>query len=344
MLGFQTTPGSGGRERATRKAWLELTKLQVLAAKQVANEVGLRSVWSWGWGVWSKGESDPDKPAAACVYLWARNSKLCDAPAMAGKGFDTSRTEGQLIFARGVRCTLYGQRVLDSTITGLSRVTGDQDAAFTAAFARVLTSTQVKLKPRQLIDAERGVVASQFHGSFAAYRAALGKAHATPAVARGVIGDELRRMAIEKRLRGAPPSAADVREYYATYGDTEARLVETKSAVPWLGKRRRGFALASNAPPQLFNLGAGWKKVRTLSGTVDVRALDVPVALGTIPLDMARTAVVNALQELGREDAYESWLLSREHVLGEQALCRKDQQPQVGIVPLTDYLPFLAAS
>ena len=31
------------------------------------------SVWSWGWGVWSKGETDPDKEAAACVWLWARD-------------------------------------------------------------------------------------------------------------------------------------------------------------------------------------------------------------------------------------------------------------------------------
>ena len=40
---------------------------QVLAAKQVASEVGLRSIWSWGWATWSVGENNPDKPAAAAA-------------------------------------------------------------------------------------------------------------------------------------------------------------------------------------------------------------------------------------------------------------------------------------
>ena len=94
MLGFQTTRGSGGREGAARNSWLEVTKLQALAAKQVASEVGLRSVWSWGWAAWSTGERDPDKPIAACVYLWARDPSLCNGPSAAGKGFNTSLTEG----------------------------------------------------------------------------------------------------------------------------------------------------------------------------------------------------------------------------------------------------------
>src|SRR3954454_17976227 len=97
MLGFQTTPGSGGRERASRKSWLEVTKLQALAAKQVASEVGLRSVWSWGWAAWSDVERDADKPTAACVYLWARDPSLCNGPSAAGKGFNASLTEGQLV-------------------------------------------------------------------------------------------------------------------------------------------------------------------------------------------------------------------------------------------------------
>jgi hypothetical protein len=66
MLGFHTTPGLGGRDRAPLGEWLEVTKLQTLAAKQVAREVGLRSIWSWGWGVFSVAEDDPDKPKALC--------------------------------------------------------------------------------------------------------------------------------------------------------------------------------------------------------------------------------------------------------------------------------------
>jgi hypothetical protein len=109
--------------------------------------------------------------------------------------------------------------------------------------------------------------------------------------------------------------------------------------------RKRGFALESMAPPQLFALpaGGGWHSIRTMRGTYKVRALDSPVSLGALPLGVAKPAIVNALKELARSDRYEAWLLARERVLDEQAVCRRDAQPQVGVVELTDYLPFLAA-
>jgi hypothetical protein len=345
MLGFQTTPGSGGRERASRNSWLEVTMLQALAAKQVAREVGLRSVWSWGWAAWSDGERDPDKPIAACVYLWARDPSLCNGPAAAGKGLNTSLTEGQLTLPGGTRCTLYGRPITESTISSLRPVTGDTDVAFTAAFARAVTSLQVKIKPKQLTDAERAVVGAQFGGSYARYRAALAKAHASLGAARGVIADELRRVTIASGFRVAGPTAAEIGEYYETYGATRARLVQTKTPAPWLGKNKRGFALESTAPPQLFSLpeGGGWHRIRTMRGTYQVRALDPPVSLGALPLDVARPAIVTALKELARSDRYEAWLLARERVLDEQAVCRGDVQPEVGVVELTDYLPFLAA-
>jgi hypothetical protein len=345
MLGFQTTPGSGGRERASRKSWLEVTKLQALAAKQVAGEVGLRSVWSWGWAAWSDGERDADKPTAACVYLWARSQSLCNGPSAAGKGFNASLTEGQLVLPSGTRCTLYGRRVTEGTISSLTPVTGNPDVAFTAAFARAVTSLQVTLKSKQVADAERAVVAARFGGSFARYRAALAKAHASRGAARGVIADELRRLGIESGFRVAGPTAVEVGEYFETYGAARARLVETKTGAPWLGMRKHGFALESMAPPQLFSIaqGGGWHRIRTMRGTYQVRALDSPVSLGALPLSVARPAIVNALKELSRSDRYEAWLLARERVLDEQAVCRRDSQPEVGVVELTDYLPFLAA-
>jgi len=342
MLGFQTTPGSGGRERAARRSWLEVTKLQTLAAGEVARETKLRSVWSWGWGVWSKGEDDPDKPAAACVYLWARDAKLCDGPALAGTGFNSSRNEGQLVFPAGARCTLYGRRVDEGAISSLAPVTGDRDVAFTAVFARVVASLTAAVKAKQVAAAQKAV-ASRFGGS-ARYRAALAKAHASPAAARGVIADELRRVQIESGMRVAPPSGSDVKEYYLSYGDISARLVETRTRAPWLGSGKRGFALASHAPPQLFTIPKGrWVKVRAMLGTYEVRALEPAVPLGALPFGLARPAVVNALNSLARDQRYEDWLLDREHALVEQAVCRRDVQPAIGVVPLTDYLPFLAA-
>jgi hypothetical protein len=344
MLGFQTTRGAGGREGAPRKAWLQVTKLQALAARQVAGETRLRSLWSWGWAAWTKAQADPDKPAAACVYLWTRSPKLCDGPAMAGPTFNTSRTEGQLVLGPGTRCTLYGRPITERTIAGLTAVTGDGDAAFSAAFGRAVTTALVPLKAKQIVLAERAIVTGRFGGSYGRYRAALAKAHASLGTARGVIADELRRMAIGPGMRVGSPSSADVREYYQTYGESQARLVQTKSAAPWLGNRKRGFALESTAPPQLFAIRqGGWRKVRTMRGTYQVRALDSPVPLGAIPFGLARPAVVTALRTLAQADRYEAWLLARERALVEQALCRRDVQPQTGVVPLTDYLPFLAA-
>jgi hypothetical protein len=344
MLGFHTTPGSGGRERAPRRQWLQVTKLQALAARQVAKELNLRSVWSWGWGVWSAGETDPDKPAAACVYLWARSAKLCDGPAAAGPDFNASRTEGQLVLPRGARCTIGRRWVEESAIAGLTPVTGDPDVAFSAAFARTITRGHTPLKAKQISDAEKAVVVGRFGGSYARYRAALARAQASPATARAVIGDELRRVLIESLMRVGPPTAADIQEYYDTYGESEARLIQTKSAAPWLGNRTRGFALEANSPPQLFAIPDGvWRKVRTMRGTYEVRAIGPAVALGAVPFGLARPAVVNALKVLARDAAYDRWLLGRERALVDQALCRRDVQPQLGVVPLTDYLPFLAA-
>jgi len=345
MLGFQTTRGSGGREGASRKSWLEVTKLQVLAAKQIASEVGLRSVWSWGWATWSVGENNPDKPTAACVYLWARNQSLCNGPGSAGKGFDASLTEGQLVLPGGTRCTLYGKPVTEGAISALKPITGDADVAFSAAFARVVTTLQVPLKSKQIADAERAVVASRFGGSYAPYRAALAKAHASVGAARGVIADELRQMKIESGFHAGGVSANDVREFYATYAQSLVRLVQTKTKAPWLGNRTRGYALADTAPPQLFTMSqsAKWKSIRTMGGTFQVKALDDAVPLGALPPDLARQPVVDALQSIARSDRYESWLMARERQLDDQAVCRRDVQPDPGFVDLTDYLPFLAA-
>ena len=73
MLAFQTRPGTGGREGLKpASAWFEVAKLQALAAKQVARELSIAHIWSWGWGVFNEAGSDPDKQGAACV--WSRRA------------------------------------------------------------------------------------------------------------------------------------------------------------------------------------------------------------------------------------------------------------------------------
>src|SRR4029077_9449753 len=159
-----------------------------------------------------------------------------------GAGLYASLAQGQFVFPPGVRCTLLGKRVDSRAISDLTPVTGDEDAAFTAAFARLVASLYAPIKSKQVSTAEKAVVTGNF-GSFARYRAALAKAHASPRAARGVIADELRRAQIEAHMRVPNPSSGDVQSYYDSYLDSYARLIETKTAAPWLGNRRRGYAL-----------------------------------------------------------------------------------------------------
>lgn len=90
-LGFHS--GRGGRAGLKATRWFDVVKLEALVARRVAAELALDSVWSWGWARFAGMPKDPAKAAAACVYLWARNPTLCDAPAAAGHGFDTSRAQ-----------------------------------------------------------------------------------------------------------------------------------------------------------------------------------------------------------------------------------------------------------
>jgi hypothetical protein len=344
MLGFHTTPGSGGREglRPARK-WYEVTKWQALAAKEVARDLGLAHIWSWGWATWTPPESDPDKPINACVYLWTRNPKLCDAPAAAGSSFDTDLTEGQLIFPRGARCTVGGSPVRWDVAAAISRVTEDPQAAFTAAFSRAVASRYAEIGPKAILAAEKAVVALHFGGSRAAYVAALRRAHTSVGTARGVIADELRRAQIQKRLRVAAPSGSSIHSYYDTYAAAPVRLVEVDRPAPWLGNSKRGFALGSVAPPQIFTLANGKKaKLRTMTGTFTVKVLAPTVDLAAIPLSKARKPIATALVSLARSSAYERWLLYRQKSALNSTLCWRDLLPAIEVVPLTDYLPYLS--
>jgi hypothetical protein len=90
-LGFQT--GRGGRMGLARAPWFEVVKRETLATRQVADELSLASVWSWGWAAFPGTRADPDARRAACVFLWTREPSLCDGPAAAGPAFDRSRSQ-----------------------------------------------------------------------------------------------------------------------------------------------------------------------------------------------------------------------------------------------------------
>jgi hypothetical protein len=344
FLGFQVGRGTGGREGLERTRWFNHTKLQVLAARQVASELKIHSIWSWGWAHWGSTKADPDKEIAACVYLWTRNPALCNGPAMAGPRFDTDLTAGQTSsLGRGVICDIGANALGAGEIASLTRVTGDRQAAFTALSSRAAASLRVPISSAEIVDAERSIVLHRFRGSGSAYRAALARGGANVTVARGVIADELREAVLEPRLPARRPSGAEVGEYYETFGSAQARAVEVKPAPSWLGRQTRGVALATVAPAQVFGLRVGGKptKIRTREGVFKVRALGAVQPLATFPFARARAGVYAALMRAARAEAYDRWLLRQQQSALDIAICRRDELPLIGTVDLTNQLRFL---
>jgi hypothetical protein len=222
-------------------------------------------------------------------------------------------------------------------------VTQDPQPAFTAAYSRAVASSFARVSTKAVLDAEKAVISLHFRGSRAAYLAALQRDRATAAIARGIIADELRRAVIQARLRVAGPSPAEVQSYYDTYAAAPVRLVSVKPAAPWLANSRRGFALGAVAPPQVFTLKAKKQAtLRTMTGVFKVKALGPTVSLAELPLAKARKPIATALVSLARDTAYQNWLLAREYGAQSQTLCWRDQLPAIEVVPLTDYLPYLA--
>ncbi|HXG76965.1 MAG TPA: hypothetical protein VNJ53_10380, partial [Gaiellaceae bacterium] len=177
MIGFQTGPGVGGREGLQpRSRWFDVAKWQGLASAQVARELRLAHVWSWGWAQRNERSRDPDKTYAACVWLWARDPALCDAPGILGQELDADRRAGQIDLPRSIRC-VYGETpIRAASVAALARLTGDRELALTALVARLVERARTRVSTEEILAAERRIVAARFAGSVAAYRAALAEA------------------------------------------------------------------------------------------------------------------------------------------------------------------------
>jgi hypothetical protein len=343
MISFATTRGFGGRnglQPAT--AWYEVAKWQQLAARQVAAETGIASVWSWGWAQWSVGERDPAKPYALCAWLWTRSPALCDAPKAIGKDFDTSKKEGQLsLIPASMQCLVGTRGVSQAAIDTLQQVTGDRETAYSALYERLVESQYTPVSTKDVLAAERAVVAQQFNGSQSAYVAALRAAHASVAIARGVLGDELRRARVEDTLSTATPSATQVETFYQSYPDLQVRLVQAKPRPSWL-PAAKGFALSQVAPDTIFQLARGrTSAVRTSEGEFAVKILNEPQTLGAMPISKVSSTIAAALREFARGEAFDKWTVGKQRYILNNALCKGDDLPQPGAVDLTQFLPFL---
>jgi hypothetical protein len=346
MLGFQTTPKSGGREGLEPKqAWMEVVKWQALAARQVAADIPISSIWSWGWGPFNKAESDPDKAAAACVWLWTRAHPLCNGPAAAGPGWNKSMTDGQIRLAAGVQCTVGHRAITNGAIDELQHLTGDREIAYSALLARATESEYADVGPKQILAAERAVIAARFNGSAAAYRNALVQSGATVNIARGILGDELRRFAIARTLYARTPSASEIATFYESYPDLLVRPVSAKPAPAWLGGKLAGFAIDSIAPDGIFALrGSDEHTVRTISGTYKVKVTGDARPLGTMPLASVTPAIRSALLYFARGVAFSEWTVNHQRGAFAETICRKDDLPTPASVELESFVPALSAS
>jgi hypothetical protein len=347
MLGFQTGKGGGGRVGLQPSAaWFRVAKWQALSAQAIARETNLASVWSWGWGEWTPPEQDPDKPAAACVWLWARSPSLCNGPEAAGTDFVASRTEGQIVLPSGAQCRV-GDRGLLMTrdILALQTLTGDRELAYAGLLARIAETPYAKVTAKDVRQAERAVIAEHFNGSAAAYRAALADAGANTTIARGVLADALRHLRLERTLHVAPASGAAVATFYRSYPELVARPVIVKPTPSWLGWRTRGWAFDSIAPPRVFTLGVGTKSVvRSVEGSFVVRATGPGRPLATLPLASLVPSIRSVLDVFARRVAFDSWTTTRQTEALRLTICRRDDLPVASAVELTDYLPFLSTT
>jgi hypothetical protein len=343
IIGFQTGPGTGGREGLRpRSRWFEVTKLEAFAAATVAKELRLAHVWSWGWAMRDARSIDPDKTYAACVWLWARDPSLCDAPGILGAELDADREAGQIDLPAGVRCLYRDTQLRSTAVAELARVTRDPELAVTALVVRAIEREHVSVSSAQVLAIERDIVAARFGGSRAAYLAALSRAGASPDVARGIVGDELRRQALAGRMRVRAPSAADVARFRTTYASVSARQVTVSPAPSWL-PAGSGVALAASAPSAVFRARVGRSVViGTAAGPVVVRALDDTTPLGALPPEVARPAIVRELTSDARESAYASWSLDQQQRAEGLLECTRDRLPVLGLVSLTSFAPFLS--
>jgi hypothetical protein len=340
MLTFSSTPGAGGREGLQPLSkWLDVVKWESLAAKSIARETGIATVWSWGWGSWTAAGNDPDKPIAACVWLWTRDSSLCDASGAAGgRGFDPSLTVGPAIPA-GAVCVLGTAPLWSSVVTSLTRTTGDADIALSGALQRLVVAGAARVSTSDVLRAERDVILDHFRGSRALYLAALARARTSLAGARAIIADELARNVIERKLPVATPSSSAIQEFYATNDSQPARMVTAEQPLVWLGNRRSGVAVAGLGPGRLFHLEPDAK---TAIDGVSIATVGETAPLGAFPLSVAAPAIRAALVDEARADAFRTWSSRRQNQAVARLECTNDNFPQPTPVDLTEWLPYLS--
>src|SRR5439155_18621684 len=146
---------------------------------------------------------------------------------------------------------------------------------------------------------------------------------------------------LEQRRNAPKPTGAEVSAFYSAYPDLLVRRVHASPTPPWLA-RRTGFAVEEAAPQRLFTLPTGRKsRLSSLIGTFAVRPLGPAQPLGSLPLSVARPAIVAALRGFERAQSFERWTIAGQYHALNRTICLRDQLPQPAAIDLTEYLPFL---
>ena len=231
-LQFQSAPGTGGREGLQPRCEVARDR-EAAGARRPAGDEGAADALDLvvGLGDVQHGRDRPDKGEAVCVYLWARDQKLCSGPGAAGPAMDASLTVGQLDQLRpawSASC-LPGRSARARSRRSHGR-SATADIAASVVLERLVLQQEVKLDAHAVLAAELAFVDDHFRGSVPAYLAALRRIRLTRTAARGLLLDELRRDAVRAASGRRAPSAAAIAEFHVTYAGLQARLVETDAA------------------------------------------------------------------------------------------------------------------
>jgi hypothetical protein len=288
---------------------------------------------------------DPSKPAAACVWLWARKGSLCDAPRTLDRGFDASRAAGQISLPARAFCAAPGYgTVSTSELTRLTAVTGDRNAASSLLFERLIEQHHAGASSNAVHAVEGAIIGASFGGSRAAYLVALSQAHLSLADARALLADEIRRAKLEQKQKVGAPKTADVSRFYEAYPQLLVRRVHVSPAAPWLGGAQDGYSVSGTAPAGVFTVRSGrTSTIETLLGAYKVRPAGAPVTLGSLPIGKVHGAIATSLESAARARAFERWTIGEQRRALDVASCRADELPEPAATDVAQFVPFLAA-
>jgi hypothetical protein len=345
MLGFQSGIGFAGREGLQpTDSWLEVVKLEALAAREVAGELGVATVWSWGWGTFDSAGADADKSVAACTYLWTRDPVLCNLLEQVDGGFDGSIDEGQIELAAGVQCTIGTTKqgvITGDAINRLQGLTRGRQAALNALSIRYLLRGRFVSQLR-IRRAESAIVYARFDGSRARYVAALATRGVTTDVGRAALADGLRLQNIEGGLHVPAPSAATVRAFRKSHGGTRVRLVTSSIPLVWLGNGKAGVAIPGcDAPPQVLRARSGQTlRVPTAKGIAQITVGNA-LPLRETAAGAANASISSLVRSVARDTAGAAWLAGATTKALATTTCLRDQLPSTAPQEIATRAPFL---